>query len=185
MPASARTRMRVWKNSRVVNTGSATHGVGERAVEINSDDIDISDTSNSAKRNCRQNISDGWRTVAVRSRPSALTAPSISGRVFGLLESAMLRGRRTMMIASLLLQPEPRHDRPPLVVLRPHVAGEIVGRAAARLGAEAGERVPHGGRLQRLVGCLVQTPDDRPRRAHGGQDRHPAAGVGGWIVEVH
>src|SRR5712691_4701996 len=98
MPASARTRMRVWKNSRVVNTGSATHSVGPRAVEINSDDIDISDTSNSANRSCRQNISDGWRTVAVRSRPSGLTAPSISGRVFGLLESAILRGRPAMMI---------------------------------------------------------------------------------------
>src|SRR5258708_467871 len=110
MPASARTRVRVWKTSRVVNTGSATHGVGERAVEINSDDIDISDTSNSATRSCRQNISDGWRTVAVRSRPSAFTAPSISGRVLGLLESAMLRGRRAMMLlllhrAAALLRP--------------------------------------------------------------------------------
>src|SRR5215475_10557814 len=101
MPASVRTRMRVWKNSRVVNTGSATHGVGDRAVEINSDDIDISDTSNSAKRNCRQNISDGWRTVAVRSMPSALTALSIRGRVFGLSERAMLRGRRAMMLLQL------------------------------------------------------------------------------------
>src|SRR5712691_10516512 len=101
MPASARTRMRVWKNSRVVNTGNATHGVGPREVEINSDDIDISDTSNSANRNCRQNISDGWMTVAVRSMPSAATAPSISGRVFGLLESAMLRGRRAMTLLHL------------------------------------------------------------------------------------
>ena len=50
MPASARTRIRVWKNSRVVNTGSATHGVGPRAVAISSDDIDISETSNSANR---------------------------------------------------------------------------------------------------------------------------------------
>src|SRR5262249_24964977 len=138
MPASARTRIRVWKNSGVVNTGSATHGVGPRAVEISIDDIDISDTANSAKRNWRENISDGWRTVAVRSRPCASTAPSISGRVFGLLESAMLRGRRAMMIVSLLLQTKPRHDRPPFVVLRPHVPGEIVRRAAARLGAEAG-----------------------------------------------
>src|SRR6516162_9530411 len=101
MPASARTRMRVWKNSRVVNTGSATHGVGPRAVEIRSDDIDISDTSNSAKRSCRQNISDGWTTVGVRSMASAATAPSISGRVFGLLESAMLRGRRVRLIYSV------------------------------------------------------------------------------------
>src|SRR5882762_7764135 len=104
MPASARTRMRVWKNSRVVNSGSATHGVGERAVEISSDDIDISDTSNSANRNCRQNISDGWRTVAVRSRPSALTAPSISGRVLGLSESAMLKESRWRDILFLYLR---------------------------------------------------------------------------------
>src|SRR5262252_9310924 len=87
MPASARTWMRVWKNSRVVNTGSATHGVGPRAVEIKSDDIDISDTSNSAKRSCRQNISDGWRTVG---------------------ESAMLRGRPRRGI--LFLAPFLRRD---------------------------------------------------------------------------
>src|SRR5262249_1176209 len=92
----------VWKNSRVVNTGSATHGVGERAVEINSDDIDISDTSNSANRSCRQNISDGWRTIAVRSMPSAVPAPSITRRVFGLSESAMLKGRRAIMLLQLL-----------------------------------------------------------------------------------
>src|SRR5262249_16246551 len=121
MPASARTRMRGWKNSRVVKTGSATHGVGERAVEINSEDIAISDTSKSAKRSCRQNISDGWRLVAVRSMPSASTTLSSNGRVFGLLESAMLKGRGAMMIVSLLLQPKPRHDRSPFVVLRLHV----------------------------------------------------------------
>ncbi len=53
----------MWKNSRVVNTGSATHGVGPRDVEMTSDDIDISETSNSANLSCRQNISEGCTTV--------------------------------------------------------------------------------------------------------------------------
>ena len=51
--------MLVWKNRRIVNTGIATQRVSPRAVEMISDDIDISEMSNSAKRSCRQNISEG------------------------------------------------------------------------------------------------------------------------------
>src|SRR5208283_5922180 len=109
--------MRVWKNSLVVNTGSATHGVGPRAVAITSDDIDISDTSNSANLSCRQNISEGWTTVGVRLMPSATTSPSISGRVFGLSDSARLSARRLRGMSSLLLQPQSGDDRSPLLVL--------------------------------------------------------------------
>jgi hypothetical protein len=43
----------------VVNTGSMTHCVGACEVAIVIDDIDISDTSNSANFSCRQNISEG------------------------------------------------------------------------------------------------------------------------------
>ena len=57
---------------------------------IISDDIDISATSNSAKRNCRQNSSDGCSTVGVRSMPSTFTAPSMTGQVRGLDVMPML-----------------------------------------------------------------------------------------------
>ena len=61
--------MLVWKNLRMVKTGIATQRVSPRAVEMISDDIDISDTSNSAKRNCRQNISDGCIIVGTSLIP--------------------------------------------------------------------------------------------------------------------
>jgi len=48
---------------------------------MSSEDIDISDTSNSAKLNCRQNISDAWTVVTAQSMPSAVTLPSAIGRV--------------------------------------------------------------------------------------------------------
>jgi hypothetical protein len=60
--AAAPDRRR-WKNSRVVNTGIATQGVGPCEVAIVSDDIDISETSNSANFSCRQNISEGCSAV--------------------------------------------------------------------------------------------------------------------------
>src|SRR5215470_2221685 len=53
IPESVRTMMLVWKNLRMVKTGIATQRVSPRDTEMMSDDIDISDTSNSAKRNCR------------------------------------------------------------------------------------------------------------------------------------
>src|SRR5258708_5462756 len=173
--------MRVWKNSRVVNTGSATHGVGPRAVAITSDDIDISETSNSANLSCRQNISEGCTAIGVRLMPSGTTSPSISGRVFGLSESAMLSARRLRAIPSVLLEPELGDDRGPFVVLGLHVLGEGVGRAAARLGGEPGQRLLHGLRAQRLVGRVVELGDDRRRGAERRQQRHPGAAVDGGI----
>src|SRR5580693_4225867 len=147
--------MRVWKNSRVVNTGSATHGVGPRDVEMTSEDIDISDTSNSPNLSCRQNISEGCTTVGVSAMPSGAAAPSISGRVLGLSESAMLSGSRLRDMASFFLQAELGDDRSPFVVLGLHVPGEIVRCAAARLRGEPGERLLHLRRRQRRVGGLV------------------------------
>ena len=90
MPASERTMMLVWKNLRMVKTGIATQRVSPRDTEMMSDDIDISETSNSAKRNCRQNISDGCTMVGTSLIPCGTTRPSISGRVRSLSESARL-----------------------------------------------------------------------------------------------
>src|SRR4030081_3909078 len=47
----------------MVKTGIATQRVSPRDTAMMSDDIDISETSNSAKRSCRQNISDGCTMV--------------------------------------------------------------------------------------------------------------------------
>ena len=74
IPESLRTMMLVWKNRRMVNTGIATQRVSPRAVAMMSDDIDISEMSNSAKRNCRQNISDGWIIVGTSSMPCGTRA---------------------------------------------------------------------------------------------------------------
>ena len=94
IPESVRTMMLVWKNLRMVKTGIATQRVSPRDTEMMSDDIDISDTSNSAKRNCRQNISEGCTIVGTSLIPCGTTRPSISGRVRSLSESAMLSSRR-------------------------------------------------------------------------------------------
>ena len=81
--------MRSWKNSRVVNTGIATHSVSAFEVAMVSDDIDISETSNSANFNCRQNISEGCRGVARSLMASGWMTPSRMARVFSFSESAM------------------------------------------------------------------------------------------------
>src|SRR5690242_19853628 len=91
---SVRTMMLVWKNLRMVNTGIATQRVSPREAAMMSEDIDISDTSNSANRSCRQNISDGCTTVMTGLIPCGTTRPSISGRVRSLSESAMLSSSR-------------------------------------------------------------------------------------------
>ena len=57
---------------------------------IISDEIDISETSNSAKCSCRQNSSDGCSTVGRRSMPSGFTLPSMIGQVRGLEVMPML-----------------------------------------------------------------------------------------------
>src|SRR5262245_53649265 len=99
IPESVRTMMLVWKNLRMVKTGIATQRVSPRDVEMMSDDIDISETSNSAKRSCRQNISDGCTMVGTSLIPCGWTRPSSSGQVRSLSESAMLSSRREAVIA--------------------------------------------------------------------------------------
>src|ERR1700745_2743577 len=101
MPESVRTMMLVWKNLRMVKTGMATQRVSPREAAMMSEDIDISDTSNSAKRSCRQNISDGCTTVMTGLIPCGTTRPSISGRVRSLSESAMLNSRSEVVINGL------------------------------------------------------------------------------------
>src|SRR5262245_49034906 len=98
IPESVRTMMLVWKNLRMVKTGIATQRVSPRDTEMMSDDIDISETSNSAKRNCRQNISDGCTMVGRSLIPCGTTRPSIRGRVRSLSESAMLSSRSEVVI---------------------------------------------------------------------------------------
>ena len=93
MPESVRTMMLVWKNLRMVKTGIATQRVSPRDTAMISDDIDISETSNSAKRSCRQNISDGCTMVGTSLIPCGATRPSSSGRVRSLSESAILSSR--------------------------------------------------------------------------------------------
>src|SRR5262245_6749026 len=94
IPESVRTMMLVWKNLRMVKTGIATKRVSPREAAMISDDIDISDTSNSAKRSCRQNISEGCTMVGTSLIPCGAMRPSSSGRVRSLSESAMLSSRR-------------------------------------------------------------------------------------------
>src|SRR5882724_9405239 len=119
MPESLRTMMLVWKNLRMVKTGIATQRVSPRDVAMMSDDIDISDTSNSANRNCRQNISDGCTMVGTSLIPCGTTRPSSSGRVRSLSESAMLSSRRDsdMEEGSRV----DRHAHIDAVVAHPHV----------------------------------------------------------------
>src|SRR3984957_476307 len=88
--ASRRTMISVWKNFRVVKTGSPSQRSSPPARAIISEETDISDRSKSAKRNCRQNISDGCRMVGTSSMPSGCTAPSRIGQVLGLEVMARL-----------------------------------------------------------------------------------------------
>src|SRR6185437_9589158 len=62
-----------------------------------SSDIESSETSNSAEPNCRQNISAGPSTVLAKSIPSAVTRPSMIGRVRGLSVTARLSFRLAML----------------------------------------------------------------------------------------
>src|SRR5690349_12014394 len=174
MPASVRIRILVWKNSRVVKTGNATHGVGPRAVEMRSDDIDISETSNSPNRSWRQNISDGCTAVGMSLMPSGSTRPSSSGRVLGLSESARLSSTWDALIRlrSCGLQPcslslrtrDLNHLGQPL-----RLAGderrELVPAEEQRLGAELREPVAHLVGLEAFDDCRAQLADDLLRRA--------------------
>ena len=93
MPDLRLTKIVVWKNRRVVKIGSPTKRVSPCPVTIMNDEHDISDTANSAKCNCRQNSSDGCKTVGIRSMPSGFTVPSRIGQVRGLLVMPMLNCR--------------------------------------------------------------------------------------------
>ena len=62
-----------------------------------SDDIDISDTSNSANFNCRQNISDGCNAVGCSLMASGAIRPSRTARVFSFSDSAMLNSSLSVM----------------------------------------------------------------------------------------
>src|SRR5690242_3028723 len=84
MPAAVRTQAQVWKNLRDVNTGSPTQSRLPPATAIRYDDIDISETSNSAKLSCRQKISEGCMRVVVSAIPSGFTAPLSTGSDRGL-----------------------------------------------------------------------------------------------------
>src|SRR5215469_4153506 len=55
-----------------------------------SEETDISDASKSAKRSCRQNISEGCRMVGTSSMPSGATVPLRIGQVRGLEDTARL-----------------------------------------------------------------------------------------------
>lgn len=90
MPRSARTQVQVWKKRRIVYTGSATQRVSPRDTAMKSEERDISETSNSANFNWRQNISDAVITDAVRRIASGAMRPSMIGRVRALSVRAML-----------------------------------------------------------------------------------------------
>jgi hypothetical protein len=102
MSASARTMMRVWKNSRDVKTGIAAQSFAPCEVAIISEDNDISDTSKSPYFSWRQNISDGWIAVARKRMACAVTSPSSSGRVFSLSASARLRSSFVSLLAAAM-----------------------------------------------------------------------------------
>jgi hypothetical protein len=57
-----------------------------------SEENDISETSKSAKRSCRQKSSDGCTELGISVIPSGFTLPSKIGQVLGLEAIAMLMG---------------------------------------------------------------------------------------------
>src|SRR5207249_1350952 len=81
-----------WKNFRVVNTGRPTQRSSPRDLAMRSEENDISDTSKSAKRSCRQKSSDGCTSLGMSVIPSGFTLPSKIGQVLGLEAIAMLMG---------------------------------------------------------------------------------------------
>src|SRR4249920_2046645 len=92
---------------------------------MNSDASDISEMSKSPKRNCRQNISDGWIWLGIRRMPRADTRPSRSGRVRSLSESAILASTTGALMRQSIRPAAAfspfrhqflRHDLPPIGV---------------------------------------------------------------------
>src|SRR5262245_18861910 len=119
---------------------------------MSSDDIDISDTSNSPKRNCRQNISDGCTAVARSRSPSASTCPSSNGRVLGLSDSARLSSSLVAVITVLLLGFDAggADQCSQALVLGSDEGGELLLRQQLHLGAQLAHLLDHVGRLQGL-----------------------------------
>src|ERR1700678_1527955 len=98
MPRSVRpSASGEWKSR--VKTGIATHGVGPCDVAIKSDDIDNSETSNSANLSWRQKVSEPPSAVPSNRMPCGLTLPSINGRARGFcLPSAALSSSKPSVV---------------------------------------------------------------------------------------
>src|SRR5271165_7095549 len=107
------------------------------------------------------------RSVNVsKTKIASASAKVTAGRMYEFLGAA----------TSVRLQVEGLHDRCPLLLFAREVVGEILRRAAARLGAEPGERTRHRFGTQRGIGGGVELGDDRRRRAARRQERGPGAG---------
>src|SRR6266566_7387025 len=92
IPESLLTRISAWKNFLVVKIGRPTQRSSPFDLAIISEENDISETSKSAKRSCRQKSSDGCTELGMRVMPSGFTLPSNIGQVLGLDAIAMLSG---------------------------------------------------------------------------------------------
>ena len=92
MPESLPTRISAWKNFLVVKTGRPIQRSSPFDLAIISEENDISETSKSAKRSCRQKSSDGCTGLGMRVMPSGFTLPSNRDQVLGLDAIAMLSG---------------------------------------------------------------------------------------------
>src|SRR6266581_3533234 len=98
IPESLLTRISAWKNFLVVKIGRPTQRSSPFDLAMISDENDISDTSKSAKRSCRQKSSDGCTALGMSVIPSGLTLPSKIGQVLGLEAIAMLIGISTAVL---------------------------------------------------------------------------------------
>src|SRR5579859_98419 len=134
-----------------------------RSRIIISSDIDISDTSNSAKLSCRQNISAGPSTVTAKSMPSTLTRPSMIGQVRGLLVMARLSCKLAMAASYNKFTPRARDrsrvgqgDSFMMVSFRRGFAAAI---AAGALAVAAMASAPVSAQTALTVGKANQTSD--------------------------
>src|SRR5206468_13063543 len=92
IPESLLTRISAWKNFLVVKIGRPAQRSSPFDLAMISEENDISETSKSAKRNCRQKSSDGCTSLGMSVIPSGFTLPSKIGQVLGLEAIAMLMG---------------------------------------------------------------------------------------------
>src|SRR5260370_39140621 len=98
MPESFLTRISAWKNFLVVKSGRPAQRSSPLDLAMIREENDISDTSKSAKRSCRQKSSDGCTQLGMSVIPSGFTLPSKIGQVLGLEAIATLMG---MFMAAL------------------------------------------------------------------------------------